>query len=397
MHRCVTSTVFWLLPCIVLYTLVCMAAVELTPLKRDILGPSERLIVLRKIDNWYNSKKSPRTDAEKSIVFISSSLGIAAGNLADYKMYGKPSPDSPSTMDYSQFRCLDDQIAETSGQRTKTANFSNSAALISEDLLVAKEAVRLQGKPSLIILAIAPRDFLDHYTAAYHRSRLAQILLIRQAGPSWEMKKSIQENLDKLLCKAWTYYSQRVEFRDLAVAKACELFNRSATLFSAIESKATNESPKAPPERTDEPSSQETPSLTPLILKDNVLPEQILVKFDNDYRGRYLPIDTDRWKLEMDSLSQFTQFCRENQIPLLVVAMPITERNRNLLPKDFLTKHMNLVNEKTKKTSTKFLNLMADHRFTSDDFSDTVHLRSTGAVKLTKIITDEIQQQHLLP
>lgn len=371
-------------------------AVEFTSLKSVILGPAERLIALLKIDAWIRERPKYKSSPEKTILFVSSSLGVAAAYLADYEIHRDPSPLSEPAIMYSHYKCLDRQISQSIGQTVRTINLSSVAALVSEDFLIAKEAVRLGSKPSLIILAIAPRDFLDHYTAAYHRSRLAQILLTRQASPSWDLKKSIQENLDKLLCKAWPYYSQRVEYRDLAVKKACESFNRSASLFAAIDLQVTSKTKSAQIEKTPEPTKQEAPRLTPLILKDDKLPEEVLVKFDNDYRGRYLPLDTDRWKLEMESLFQFTQFCQNERIPLLVVAMPITERNRNLLPKDFLTKHVKLVSEITKIPPTMFLDLMADPRFTPSDFSDTVHLRSKGSIKLTEIISEEIQRQHLL-
>jgi lysophospholipase L1-like esterase len=52
---------------------------------------------------------------------------------------------------------------------------------------------------------------------------------------------------------------------------------------------------------------------------------------------------------------------------------------------------------KAATSSVNFLDLMADPRFTPADFSDTVHLRSDGSIKLAKIISAEIQQRRLLP
>jgi len=399
--RCLNSTTLLVLPCIALFNVISWAAVEFTPIKTDILGPADRLIVLRKLDSWnsgHTERQNNKALSEKSIVFISSSLGIAAANMADYEMYGAPDPFSQQATEYSKYKCLDQQISESSGQTTRTVNLSNVAALISEDLLVAKEAVRLHGKPSLMILAIAPRDFLDHYTAAYHRSRLAQILMTRQAATYWNTSKSIQENLDILICKIWPYYSQRVEYRDLLIKMACENFSRSESLFSATKRLENPAQKQTEPSKLEAPKADEkaTQSTKPLVLTDDLASEDKLVKFDNDYRGRYLPIDSDRWKLEMESLRSFTQFCNEEKIPLLVVTMPITARNRNLLPPAFLAEHMKAVNEIAISSSTKFLNLMADERFVPSDFSDTVHLRSDGSKKLAKIISAEIQRLHLL-
>jgi hypothetical protein len=387
------------LPYLALLNVISWAAVEFTSIKIDILGPSDRLIVLRKLDAWNNNKNNQSNRPEKSIVFISSSLGIAAANMADYQKYGTPNPSAQLAMEYSQYRSLDEQIASTTGHKTQTINFSNVASMISEDLLVAKEAVRLHGKPSLMVLAIAPRDFLDHYTAAYHRSRLAQILITRQAESLWQNGKSNQENLDSLMCKIWPFYSQRVEYRDLLIKIACQSFNRSESLFSATKRlKNTAPTEAAPADLVAERREQrENQSSQTLALSDDIASDDKLVKFDNDYKGRYLPIDTDRWKLEMESLQSFAKFCQDKKIPLLIVTMPITTRNQKLLPSDFLANHMKAVNKIATSSSSNFLDLMADQRFSDSDFSDTVHLRSTGSIKLTKIITDEIQQQHLLP
>lgn len=392
--RILSSSALLLLPCIALLNLVSWSAVQLTSLKIAILGPSERLIVLTKLDNW---NRRPAVDKkENSIALISSSLGIAAANMADYKQYGSPDPSSPEAMQYSQFKTLDQMLEKKTGRKIKTTNFSNSAALISEDLLVAKEAVRLKAKPSLIVLAIAPRDFLDHFTATYHRSRLAQILISRQA-PIWQRDKTPQVNLDVLMSKIWPYYSQRVEYRDLAIQTVCKALNRSASLFSAthrLES-PNPETRETPPSET---APQEPKAPAQLFLSDEIMSEEKLRKHELDYRGRYLPIDQERWEKEINSLKQFTQFCHDQNIPLLIVAMPITQRNRRLLPPEFLQKHMQAVQDLASSKAV-LLNLMDDKRFVKTDFSDTAHLRSDGGVKFAEILSDEIKQQQsqLLP
>lgn len=394
MMRVLNSSALLLIPSIALLNLVSWTAVELTSLKVAILGPSERLIVLKKLDNW--NRRATAEKKESTIALISSSLGIAAANMADFKQYGSTEPSSADAMEYSQFKTLDQMLEKKTGKKIKTTNFSNSAALVSEDLLVAKEAVRLGVKPSLIILAIAPRDFLDHFTATYHRSRLAQILISRQA-PMWQTDKPPQVNLDVLMCKLWPYYSQRVEYRDLAIQTVCQVLNRPYSLFAATHQlESPNPNNKATTDRESQTQEQNTP--TALFLSDEVMSEEKLRKHELDYRGRYLPIDQERWVKEIDSLKQFSQFCKDQNIPLLIVAMPITKRNRQLLPAEFLQKHMQAINDLA-SSKTLLLNLMDDPRFVTTDFSDTAHLRSDGGVKFAEILSEEIkkQQNQLLP
>jgi hypothetical protein len=392
--RILSSSALLLLPSIASLNLVSWSAVEFTGLKIAILGPSERLTVLTKLDNW--NRKGAIDAKESSIALVSSSLGIAAANMSDFKNYGSPVPFSEDAVKYSKYRALDQLLEKKVGKKTRTINFSNSASLVSEDFLIAKEAVRLQGKPSLIILAIAPRDFLDHFTPTYHRSRLAQILISRLA-PIWQQDKPPQVNLDVLMCKIWPYYSQRVEYRDLIIQAVCQAFNRPYSLYAAthkLQSLTQKNAEPAPSER--QTPEQKAPAT--LFLSDEVLPEENMRKQELDYRGRYLPIDKERWNQEINSLKQFTQFCQEQNIPLLIVAMPITQRNRNLLPPEFLQKHMQAVQDLS-KSKALLLNLMDDNRFGKTDFSDTVHLRTDGGVKFSEILSEEIEkhQSQLLP
>jgi hypothetical protein len=400
------STTIWIVPCLAAINLASWYAVENTDLRIDILGPSERLIVLRKLDEWASAARIAERKASNTlpVVFISSSLGISAANLGDHKKYGKPDLKIETYLAYDKYRCLDDALEKNTGKTTSTVNFSNAASLISEDLLIAREAVRKQGKPALIVLGIAPRDFLDHYTNAYHRSRLAQILMTRQIESLWRFNKSAQENLDALLARIWPYYSQRVEHKDLAIKLACQRFNRSADLFSAV----TRAPAPLSPVTSDDTTAGDSNFFSDLLFgkkqapaeneaaataRDTPPTEAVLKKFDSDYRGRYLPLDMDRWELEMKSLREFVTFCNSEQIPLMIVGMPLSERNRALIPAQFLSKHLALVNEATTgQPYVRFLNLIDDPDFLPEDYSDTVHLRSPGSFKLVQKVGEAVKK-----
>lgn len=413
--RLLRSTAILIIPTLALFNLISWYAVEYTDLRIDILGPSERLIVLRKLEEW---SKPAQVAAQKAsntepVVFISSSLGISAANLADHKKYGQPELKIENYLAYDKYRSLDDAIAKHTGKKTSTINFSNAASLVSEDLLIAREAVRLRGKPAVIVLGIAPRDFLDHYTNAYHRSRLAQILMARQVTDLWRFNKTAQENLDTNMAKIWPYYSQRVEHKDLAIKLACQRLNRSADLFSAVSRAPAGDnqlSPIAPAEASTSKEKTAPPAGNGIIeilfgkkkesasdagvgtIRDTPPTEEILKKFDSDYRGRYLPLDMDRWTLEIKSLREFVEFANEKKIPLLIVGMPLSPRNRELIPAQFLQKHLKEVEEiTTNQPYVRFINLLEDPQFLAEDYSDTVHLRSSGSLKLVEMIGADLK------
>ncbi len=385
MRQLFQSTTLWLMPYILLFSGLIWCIVELTFLRDDIIFQSDRLVVLNKLDTWAHQRPQKDDAQEKSVLFLSSSLGLVAANCADYNKYGQPDPNSQQALIYSKFKCLDDQFASLMNQRTQTINLSNSAALISEDLLLAREVLRLRGKPAMIILGIAPRDFLDHCTADYHRSRLAHILLTR-LSPFWEPSKSFLENLDTALCKIWPFYSQRVEHRNIIIQLTCEYFHRSPDLFLAAQTfkNPTNGS------NTKKNEGVPTPGKA---FSDETAEEEALVKYDNSYRDRYLPIDEKRWHIELDSLHEFIDLCDEQEIQLVVVGMPLTERNRKLLPSAFLKEYNTALKAATTgKPTVHFINLIDDPQFLNSDYSDTVHLRSNGSKKLIEILIAEIKK-----
>jgi hypothetical protein len=237
----------------------------------------------------------------------------------------------------------------------------------------------------MIILGIAPRDFLDHCTADYHRSRLAHILLTR-LSPLWQPDKSFLENLDTLLCKTWPFYSQRVEHRNIIIQLTCERFNRSPDLFLATQTVKSPSKLSNSDEKEKEPRHAQ-------VFSDDTPTEELLIKFDKNYRGRYLPIDEKRWHIELKSLHEFIELCDKQKTRLIVIGMPLTERNRKLLPSEFLAEYNAAITAATAgKPTIHFINLIDDPRFLNSDFSDTVHLRSNGSMKLIEILVAEVKK-----
>lgn len=374
---------------------------EYTALSNYLSGPLERLIALKKVDNW-SREATQNKDNKMPVVLVGSSLIMSSSYLCDTKF----SPDYVSKdksraeqefLTYPHFSYLEKCLAGLGP--VNVINLSNSASLISEDLLLVKESMRYR-KPGLVVVGIAPRDFLDHYTAAYHRSRLAQILLARQSSLDWSFQSSPQENLDRIFTKIWGFYQQRVDYKTALTQAACTHFNRSASLFDAAKHKADEEARKknAETEITAESDQIDKPVDMKGIYRDEMGSEPLLKKYDSDYRGRYLPLDMDRFALEKKSLEELVQFCAEQNTPLVLVSMPLTKRNLDLLPPKFMCEYFKMINSlDLKSPHGVLLNLTASKDFIApEDFVDTVHLRSTGGKKFARFVAEAVDRNHLV-
>lgn len=380
------SPALLVLPFILLLSAAASAATSIPALRHAVYGPEERLFVLSTLDK--NVKNISTADDAKSVVILSSSLGIYSAAMTDALKYNEPDLSKIDFMKYSKFKVLDDKFADIGKVKTRTLNLSNSAMMISEQALMLKELLRQGARPDLVILEIAPRDFLDHYTAAYHRSRLSQILMIRQSALAWDYKASAADNLNRLMAKIWGYYSQRVEFRDYLVQAACEYFDRASSLYGAQVRMAEAKTRDVPVLQKEPDVATEKPDATAGNARLGAVVEAppsayVLKKSLSDYRGRYLPIDKDRWKLELEALDDFCKVANGSNVPVLIVGMPLPDINRELLPKGFVVEYKTSVQDTLRKFSNiSYLDLFASPEFQLSDFIDTCHLRGLGGNKL---------------
>jgi len=120
-----------------------------------------------------------------------------------------------------------------------------------------------------------------------------------------------------------------------------------------------------------------------------------------NYKIRYLPIDWKRWSLEISAFQAIVDLCKSQGLPLLVVEMPLSKLNRDLLPAEFIIKHREQLTNITGASSPRsnnviLLDLFADDKFTLNDYMDTVHLRSKGGMKLANDIAKTVKNFNLL-
>jgi len=376
----------------------------------QFLGPNQlkdRPPVLHKLENY-----SQEHAGRPTVALIGSSLAQYASNLCDFGRYGRPDLNTEFAS-YSRFHYLDEAMERASANLPgtvplETANLSNSGAMISEDFLIIKEVFAKKNPPRAIVLEIGPRDFIDNMTPDPYRSRLSQVLAKHQEPFVWRFDRSVTENLDITAEKLSLFYSMRGELHDCLVKMACDNLHRPASIYQAsimaklapplVLDVAENNSQAVPAAAGAKVAAVSTPN-TPGAPKgkmvfghidDNVGCEALKEYSVSEYHGRYLPINKKKWPVEVGCLKQIIAYCGAKKIPLVIVNMPLTERNLAVLPDNFKQEY-----EKTIKavctpgkndTNLAFIDLRNDDRFEINDFRDTVHMRSTGGKKLADLI-----------
>lgn len=355
------STSIWLVVNTIILALASSYVLEFTAIGCEISNQSDRLDVIDKIDQF--PKDTPNT-----VLMLGSSLGIFPAALADFKEFGEPKPGADKFLHYSSYRYLDKLLSADCGSPVKTLNLSNQGGMTSEDLLLLKGAFKAGINPKLVILLTGPRDFLDHQTNKIGESKLSKALLVRISDSLWNFSDTPTANLETLASRFLPLFLQRD-----AVTKFLTTGLKKTIAF--VWNKPYRDKPVA------------TGGSLESIKDEPGLPE-MMDFYTANYKIRYLPIDWQRWKLESEALGQIVEFCQQRKVPLLIVAMPLTSSNRDLLPADFISKHQSMLAQlfNNNHDSAVLLDLFASDQFNIEDYMDTVHLRSCGGMKLAKMI-----------
>lgn len=423
------STTLWLIVNTILLALITSFMLEFTNMGYEIKEQSDRIDVVDKLDaftgrqanpdeqtnqnnqqnqnqqqnqnNQQNQKQHEKQEsAEKDIVLLlGSSLSMYASSITDAKVFGEPALGSEAFSRYASFKYLDSKLEENSGPDTSglnsnssgsavcnrrnfhTLNLSHPGCMISENLLLLQLALKAGIKPKMVFLWTAPRDFVDHLTNKFDQSKLAKVIIDRLSGRFWNFSRSATDNLESLTRTNLPLFAERD-----AVVK----YFSTATMQTLAT--ILHRPPYKPKSATIGGSFE--------FVKDSPGSPEMMAYCDANYKLRYLPLNEERYKQESEALTKIVALCRAENIPLLIVSMPLSAGNRNILPHSFIEKHRDMLARTAIATTNNgagkqvlLLDLLEDEDFKADDYVDTVHLRSTGGIKLVDKIIAKVRSQ----
>jgi hypothetical protein len=112
----------------------------------------------------------------------------------------------------------------------------------------------------------------------------------------------------------------------------------------------------------------------------------------DEYKQRYGTLKWETYLSQINFLGKMIAKAHEQNTKVLIVSMPITDLNRQLLG-DFKWK---LYKESIKVVAlsegASFLDLESSGQFSDQDFMDTVHLHAQGGIKLLTILANYLSK-----
>ncbi|MBX3152392.1 DUF1574 family protein [Candidatus Obscuribacterales bacterium] len=293
--------------------------------------------------------------------------------------------------EYTKADFFQNELARQSGKQRNVLDLAVAASIMSDQYLILKKYLDSGKSPEMIVLGIAPRDFLDNLrqdpekTPTY--SILADLTCIKDL---FEQKRSKESITNFALGYFSDVYKNRGDYKTFLTGYTARVTGHPVDLYNA-----TKEMEKAAAATASVPTADliAEPKNDSGVL-DNSKPIYEARKnnlFDlKEYRRIYLPVNNQVFKTQMSYLDKFLALAQSHAIPVVLVEMPVTNENLALLPDDIKARFEKKVEMLATKYDAKVVKPLEKHRFTTEDFEDSVHLNGKGGTRVFSYVAEEI-------
>ncbi|HEY9778049.1 MAG TPA: SGNH/GDSL hydrolase family protein [Planktothrix sp.] len=287
---------------------------------------------------------------------------------------------------YRRSEYFDRQMQRFLNKPYETLNLATPGQIPSDAYLVLKTALANGINPGLVIYGIAPRDFIDHTlnnagdTEPFHYlSRLVPV----------------DECTDEI-------YSTPLSQFDLKLRQTVKLYGDSPDIISALQPFMRDFVHSADGDLFHRLNDQ-TFMQVPLAHFDkdsqnpNVFPGTAIAEvpsstsrpfLDNteDYKCRYKQPNDGNYQAQVRFLDKLIALCQANDVNIVIVNMPITKGNVQLLEPAWRERYFADVQRIVKLHNVPFLDQCQFEAYAPDDFCDTVHLNGFGGRKFLDLL-----------
>lgn len=263
---------------------------------------------------------------------------------------------------------LETELKKNGFNQTKVFSFAIFGQMISDAYIYVDEYLKGTKTPQFLVYGVAPRDFSDYdlpspmATNSFKRlvnlsnfSRYADLYL-----------PGFQDRIDFVCDHVCYFYNKRWRLQqelNKAMEKAYLFFG-----FSAQNKPKNKDANKAG-----------------FMLCGST--EERWQGSQQEYRRRYRNIGERDLSVQMGFLQKLLDTCRERGIKVVLINMPLSDVNRQLMPPGFYAQFRAKIAKISARPDVRLLDIGDSPEFTHLNFWDTAHLDQTGGRKiLSKIV-----------
>lgn len=268
-------------------------------------------------------------------------------------------------------------------------NLASAGQMSSDTYLYVNEFLAGASKPDVVLWGVAPRDFGDaNLTSPMSTVSFKRIVNLQNlAKYKATFLPHFNEQAEFIANEICYFYGRRwrmqresdrlIEKLDTVITSKCGVTPGAGSLAPAQASGVVF---------ADEPGADITRRLTGFA-------RERWVSSLREYRSRYKGIGDRDITVQISCLDRTLKLCRDRGIKVVLVNLPLTRANRELMPAHFYQRFGGELAAAAARypSDVSYFDLSLDKRFTAYDFWDTVHMNQLGGAKLLNIIVPTIK------
>lgn len=323
-----------------------------------------------------------------NIALLGSSTMVSAIAGSDANYLNKPL----NLTEHHRLEYLNDRLSKHFGGAISTFSLAAPGQMPSDAYLFIKAMVASANRPDVVIYGVAPRDFIDSTLAGPNDTEPFKYLtrIVNIDDVAGRVFRSPWARLDYFFGRHLFMYGYCLDFRMWAADLTTDFLNKIAprpwtrTPFTWWDRMAMlpNYLPAEinPHAVISGPITKQTAQSS---YKDNT----------KEYLQRYRSPDPQTYKTQMFFLRKLAEYCHKERMELILVNMPITYYNANMLQPGIYLKYVQSLKDFACLNDIVFYDLCRFEKYGQEDFYDSVHLNAFGGQKffdnlVTAIISD---------
>jgi hypothetical protein len=325
---------------------------------------------------WWTMQDFRSQKEKPEIVLMGSSLMLMAVHAGDATLSGVPQNNAL----HHKSVLLEQTLQTILHKHYNTFSFAIAGQMVSDAYSICSCVYNGKAKPDYIIYGIAPRDFMDNTlpnpasTETFkYLSRVSDLSEIAMRA-----RPSIWDRFDYWVGSVSFLYAHRADILYLQHHYVRVLFShlhwiedlnsvhtpmelRKIAMFELPEDNAANE-----------------------VFTGPYSPTMKYIDNASEYKKRYRSFNKKLFEDQRSYLADMMKICEQRHIKLILVNMPVTASNVQLMPPGFYEHYLRTVQEMAAAHQDKLIDLNNPTLFTDDCFMDSVHLNGKGGMRFFK-------------
>jgi hypothetical protein len=353
--------------------------------ERSINGSNEPFC--RKIFEYICSKPDPQ------VVMMGSSL-LAVPSLSCDQAYVRakaPYSTVPDMFAFSHYKRCDYfkmLLSEKLGKKIDVVNLGLAGTVASDQLLVLQKAIEFKKKPSMIVWTLAPAEFIWNDGRGVDKTRIGTAF----NSYAWPVDSSALALAADQLRREVSWHFELLE-NELAAYKIpmgeyCKTWMHRTDAPNSVTANKDVEDVVA----NKEVVSPANPPIVSVVSKMDAYGRQNKLEDLANFKRNYAKAEDKLFDQQLDQFTKMLDLCNDHGIPIVIVNMPLTTYNKELIDKAMFDKYLSSVTAITHKHRTPFIDMDQSSLFTLSDFYDSTHLNEVGGKKLFVALSDRISR-----